>query len=77
MLSDVFDVYILQNRQTVKLVDFNPFSPTTDGLLYGWAELYQSKEKDYFILQTLEAMEGDRQLIIHSCFCLHSVARWQ
>jgi hypothetical protein len=39
----VFDVYILQNRQTVKLVDFNPFCPTTDGLLYDWAELYSCK----------------------------------
>jgi hypothetical protein len=26
----------------VKLVDFNPFSPTTDGLLFEWPELYQS-----------------------------------
>lgn len=42
-MLDVFDVYILQNRRTVKLVDFNPFSPTTDGLLYDWSELYQSK----------------------------------
>ena len=42
-MLDVFDVYILQNRRTVKLVDFNPFSPTTDGLIYDWSELYQSK----------------------------------
>ncbi|CAO3663092.1 unnamed protein product [Umbelopsis vinacea] len=39
----VFDVYILQNRRTVKLVDFNPFSPTTDGLLFEWSELYSSE----------------------------------
>jgi hypothetical protein len=43
LMLDVFDVYILQNRRTVKLVDFNPFSQTTDGLLYEWSELYQSK----------------------------------
>ncbi|KAI8580275.1 hypothetical protein K450DRAFT_237687 [Umbelopsis ramanniana AG] len=42
----VFDVYVLQNRRTVKLVDFNPFSPTTDGLLYEWAELYQISPDD-------------------------------
>lgn len=42
----VFDVYILQNRQTVKLVDFNPFCPTTDGLMYEWAELYSLSPDD-------------------------------
>ncbi|KAI8647837.1 D123-domain-containing protein [Parasitella parasitica] len=35
----VFDVYIQRSNSKVYLVDFNPFSPTTDALLYNWNEL--------------------------------------
>ncbi|CAO3635228.1 unnamed protein product [Cunninghamella blakesleeana] len=35
----VFDVYIQQDHRKVWLLDFNPFSPTTDSLLYNWDEL--------------------------------------
>ncbi|KAL0091295.1 cell division cycle protein [Phycomyces blakesleeanus] len=35
----VFDVYLKRNPHKVYLVDFNPFSTTTDSLLYDWAEL--------------------------------------
>ncbi|EPB92206.1 hypothetical protein HMPREF1544_01031 [Mucor circinelloides 1006PhL] len=35
----VFDVYIQRSNSKVYLVDFNPFSPTTDALLYNWKEL--------------------------------------
>jgi hypothetical protein len=43
---DVFDVYIQRNSNNkVFLVDFNPFSPTTDGVLYNWNELMSCKEQ--------------------------------
>ncbi|KAI9193615.1 D123-domain-containing protein [Polychytrium aggregatum] len=35
----VFDIYINKTNKKVFLIDFNPFSPTTDGLLFDWAEL--------------------------------------
>ncbi|KAI8091326.1 D123-domain-containing protein [Gilbertella persicaria] len=35
----VFDVYIQRSNNKVYLVDFNPFSPSTDALLYDWNEL--------------------------------------
>lgn len=40
--SDVFDVYINQNNRKIWLVDFNPFSPKTDSLLYTWPEIIGS-----------------------------------
>ncbi|KAI7884677.1 D123-domain-containing protein [Lichtheimia hyalospora FSU 10163] len=39
--SYVMDVYVDRPRHKVWLVDFNPFSPTTDGLLYDWNELIE------------------------------------
>lgn len=42
---DVFDVYIERNPAKVWLVDFNPFTPTTDGLLFDWSELAECKSK--------------------------------
>lgn len=43
---DVFDVYIQRNSNNkVYLVDFNPFSPTTDAILYNWNELMSCKEE--------------------------------
>lgn len=40
---DVFDVYIQRNNNKVFLVDFNPFDPTTDAILYDWSELMACK----------------------------------
>ncbi|KAI8825739.1 D123-domain-containing protein [Fimicolochytrium jonesii] len=37
--SYVFDVYINQHNRKVWLLDFNPFSPTTDSLLFSWPEI--------------------------------------
>ncbi|KAJ3282693.1 hypothetical protein HK104_010770 [Borealophlyctis nickersoniae] len=37
--SFVFDVYINKSNRKVWLVDFNPFAPTTDSLLFTWEEL--------------------------------------
>lgn len=42
---DVFDVYIQRKNNKAYLVDFNPFSPTTDALLYHWDELMSCKLK--------------------------------
>ncbi|KAJ3247520.1 hypothetical protein HDU78_003933 [Chytriomyces hyalinus] len=39
----VFDVYINKNTRKVWLIDFNPFSTTTDSLLYDWEELSVSR----------------------------------
>ncbi|PHZ16776.1 D123-domain-containing protein [Rhizopus microsporus ATCC 52813] len=38
-LNYVFDVYVEYNREKVYLVDFNPFCPTTDSIMYDWEEL--------------------------------------
>lgn len=40
---DVFDVYLQRSNNKVYLVDFNPFNPTTDALLYNWDELMSCK----------------------------------
>jgi hypothetical protein len=37
--ADTFDVYLTPHFARAVLVDFNPFSPTTDALLFDWAEL--------------------------------------
>jgi hypothetical protein len=42
--SDVVDVFLSENPTTVHLLDFNPFGPTTDALLFDWDEL----NGDYF-----------------------------
>lgn len=35
----VFDVYVTRDESRVFLIDFNPFAPTTDPLLFFWEEL--------------------------------------
>ncbi|CAG8481979.1 10208_t:CDS:2, partial [Racocetra persica] len=35
----VFDVYVTRNRERVWLIDFNPFGPMTDSLLFTWEDL--------------------------------------
>ncbi|RIA96531.1 Stomatin family protein [Glomus cerebriforme] len=35
----VFDVYVTRNRERVWLIDFNPFGPMTDSLMYTWEEI--------------------------------------
>jgi hypothetical protein len=39
MCLDVLDVYLIEQSQTVLLVDFNPFHPITDSKLFDWHEL--------------------------------------
>ncbi|KXS17789.1 D123-domain-containing protein [Gonapodya prolifera JEL478] len=41
----VFDVYV-DKRSRVWLVDFNPFAPSTDALLFTWREILQSSESE-------------------------------
>src|SRR3954447_7294413 len=36
IISDVFDIYVTRNRERVWLIDFNPFGPMTDSLMYTW-----------------------------------------
>ena len=33
------DVYVNKSNKKVKIIDFNPFSPTTDSLLFDWDDL--------------------------------------
>lgn len=47
---DVFDVYVEYNREKVYLVDFNPFCPTTDSIMYDWEELMNCKIIYRFII---------------------------
>jgi hypothetical protein len=39
---DVMDIYI-NTQNSVRLLDFNPFSPTTDPLLFQWSEILESE----------------------------------
>lgn len=39
----MFDVYVQRSNNKVYLVDFNPFTPTTDALLYNWDQLMSCK----------------------------------
>ena len=39
---DVFDVYI-SRKNSIRVVDFNPWSPVTDSLLFSWLELVDFK----------------------------------
>lgn len=41
--SYVFDVYINKRNRRIFLLDFNPFSVTTDALLFQWPELLKKK----------------------------------
>lgn len=36
---DVFDIYINKDNTKVFLIDFNPYAPQTDSLLFSWEEL--------------------------------------
>ena len=42
IISDVIDVY-RPRKNKVYLVDFNPYGPVTDGLLFSWDELMCEK----------------------------------
>jgi len=33
-------VYVEEAKKRVWLMDFNPFGPVTDGMLFSWAEIY-------------------------------------
>ncbi|PKK75524.1 D123-domain-containing protein [Rhizophagus irregularis] len=48
----VFDVYVTRNRERVWLIDFNPFGPMTDGLMYTWEEILTATGPPSFRLIT-------------------------
>ncbi|CAL4059831.1 unnamed protein product, partial [Meganyctiphanes norvegica] len=69
-LSDyVFDVY-RPAKDKVILVDFNPFGPTTDQLLFTWEELKEKKEEEDDIYSCPRIIEEEEisgcNLISHS-----------
>lgn len=39
--ADVLDVYVTRDRSRVFVIDFNPFSPRTDPLLFSYPELHE------------------------------------
>jgi len=41
-LSVVADIYVDESKRRVWLVDFNPFGPVTDGLLFSWHEIFSA-----------------------------------
>ncbi|CAG8438248.1 579_t:CDS:2 [Ambispora leptoticha] len=50
----VFDVYITRNRERVWLIDFNPFSHTTDSLLYSWDEILEGMQINQYFFPTTQ-----------------------
>ncbi|CAG8575890.1 8719_t:CDS:2 [Funneliformis mosseae] len=51
-LVDVFDVYVTRNRERVWLIDFNPYGPMTDSLMYTWEEILTATGPPSFRLIT-------------------------
>lgn len=49
----VFDVY-RPAKDNVLLLDFNPFGETTDGLLFSWSELQQSRDEEGGLSRVIE-----------------------
>jgi len=54
----VFDVYIPRHRHKVWLIDFNPFSLTTDSLLFEWSEILQAPAN---LDQTLRLIDSPQE----------------
>ncbi|KAJ3144749.1 hypothetical protein HDU89_007793 [Geranomyces variabilis] len=58
----VFDVYINQRNRKVWLLDFNPFSPETDSLLFDWSDILTtttpSPYPDFRVLQSQQEAVG-------------------
>ena len=53
-MIDIFDVYINSTTYRVWLIDFNPFAPSTDPLLFTWPELLEMKEFEFRIVNSQE-----------------------
>lgn len=37
--TDTFDVYFTRSNERIFIIDFNPFAPQTDALLFSWPAL--------------------------------------
>ncbi|KAJ8324407.1 hypothetical protein O5D80_006666 [Batrachochytrium dendrobatidis] len=55
--SYVFDVYMNARTRNIWLMDFNPFGPTTDALLYTWQEILESTESKLRIVESTAEAE--------------------
>ena len=53
-------MYITRNRERVWLIDFNPFGPMTDSLLYSWEEILTrpSSPKLRLVISQAEASQS-------------------
>ncbi|CAG8657519.1 20080_t:CDS:2 [Gigaspora rosea] len=54
-LVDVFDAYVTRNRERVWLIDFNPFGPMTDSLLFTWEEILTATGSPIFRIITSQS----------------------
>ncbi|KND04798.1 cell proliferation protein CDC123 [Spizellomyces punctatus DAOM BR117] len=57
----VFDVYINQRNRKVWLLDFNPFSLTTDSLLFQWQEILRHPTSQPPIFRIIESQANATQ----------------
>ncbi|KAL5036450.1 hypothetical protein RTP6_004022 [Batrachochytrium dendrobatidis] len=55
--ANVFDVYMNARTRNIWLMDFNPFGPTTDALLYTWQEILESTESKLRIVESTAEAE--------------------
>ncbi|CAG8821218.1 22299_t:CDS:2, partial [Dentiscutata erythropus] len=51
----VFDAYITRNRERVWLIDFNPFGPMTDSLLFTWEDILTATGPPIFRIITSQS----------------------
>ncbi|KAF0462941.1 CdC protein [Gigaspora margarita] len=51
----VFDAYVTRNRERVWLIDFNPFGPMTDSLLFTWEEILTATGPPIFRIITSQS----------------------
>ncbi|CAG8528509.1 4408_t:CDS:2 [Cetraspora pellucida] len=51
----VFDAYVTRNRERVWLIDFNPFGPMTDSLLFTWEDILTAAGPPIFRIITSQS----------------------
>jgi hypothetical protein len=44
--ADTFDVYFTRNNERAFIIDFNPYAPRTDSLLFSWDEIHRLAQPD-------------------------------
>jgi hypothetical protein len=44
--ADTFDVYFARKNERAFIIDFNPYAPRTDSLLFSWGEIHRLAQPD-------------------------------